>query len=87
MRVQVGPNANYNHSTEIINGLNNTSKNLNAGFNVYLSKSKEKKYDISISNNFSYNSNVTQQYDQTIKYNTNELGRGCNGVCKKSMVA
>ena len=73
IRVQISPNANYNHSTEIINGLNNTSKNLNAGVQLYLSKTKDKKYDFSISNDFSYNSNSTQQYNTKINYNTNEL--------------
>ncbi len=73
VRVGFNPNASYSHSTEIINGLNNTSKNLNAGVSVYLQKSKDKKYDISLSNNLGYNSNVTQQYNTIIKYVTNEL--------------
>ena len=74
MRFQMGPNFNYNHSTEIINTENNVSKNLNAGFNIYVSKFKDKKYEINIFNNFSYNSNSTQQYNETIRFNTNELG-------------
>ena len=72
IRVDLGPNVGYNHSTEIINGLNNISKNLNAGFRLYLTKSKDKAYDININNNFNYNSNSTQQYNTKIKYNTNE---------------
>ena len=74
MRADLGPTASYNHGVEIINGLNNVSKNLNAGIEVRLFKSKDKKYDISLSNRYSYNSNATQQYNKIIKYSTNELG-------------
>ena len=40
---------------------------------VYLSKSKEKKYDISLENEFNYNSNTTSQNNTKIRYNTNRL--------------
>ena len=83
LRMEIGPNANYNHSTDIINTENNTSKYLNAGFNVYMSKTKDKKYDLSLSNNFSYNSNTTQQYNQKIKYRTNELNLDATVYAKK----
>ena len=83
IRVQISPNANYNHSTEIINGLHNTSKNLNTGVQLYLSKAKDKKYDFSLSNNFSYNSNITQQYNTKINYNTNELSLDATVYLKK----
>ncbi len=82
-RVNLGPNLNYNHSSEIINGLSNVSKNLNAGLNVYLSKSKDKVYDISISDNFSYNSNITQQYNTQINYAANQLGVDATFYLKK----
>jgi hypothetical protein len=83
LRVGFNPNAGYNHSTEIINGQNNTSKNLNAGLSFSLSKSKDKKYDISLNNNFAYNSNVTQQYNTKIHYNTNELNVDATVYLKK----
>ena len=83
IRVDLSPNMRYNHSTEIINGVNNISKNLNAGIRLYLSKSKDKKYDFSLSNNFSYNSNVTQQYNTKINYNTNELSLDATVYLKK----
>ena len=83
IRVQFSPNLNYNHSTEIINGSNNISKNLSTGIQIYLSKSKDKKYDFSIVNNFSYNSNVTQQYNTKINYNTNELNLDATVYLKK----
>ena len=83
IRVDLSPNMRYNHSTEIINGANNISKNLNAGIRLNLSKSKDKKYDFSLSNNFSYNSNVTQQYNTKINYNTNELSLDATVYIKK----
>jgi hypothetical protein len=83
IRVDLGPNAGYNHSTEIINGLNNVSKNLNAGFRIYLNKAKDKAYDITLNNNFNYNSNSTQQYNTKIKYNTNETGLNATYYLKK----
>ncbi len=83
IRVDLGPNVGYNHSTEIINGSNNVSKNLNAGFRVYLNKSKDKAYDITLNNNFNYNSNNTQQYSSKIKYSTNETGLNATYYLKK----
>ena len=72
IRVNFNPNVGYNHSTEIINGQDNITKNLNAGMGLWLNKSKDKVFDVSVSNNFNYNSNSTQQYNTKIKYNTNE---------------
>ena len=83
IRVDMGPDVGYNHSTEIINGLNNVTKNLNAGFRFNLSKSKDKAYDISLSNNFNYNSNITQQKKSKIKYNTNEARLDATYYLKK----
>lgn len=83
IRVDLSPNMRYNHSTEIINGANNISKNLDAGIRLNLSKSKDKKYDFSISNNFSNNSNVTQQYNTKINYYTNELSLDATVYIKK----
>jgi hypothetical protein len=83
LRLNLNPNISYNHSTEIINGLDNITKNLNAGLGIYLSKSKDKKYDVSLSDRFANNSNVTQQYNTKIKYNTNEIGLDATVYLKK----
>lgn len=72
IRVNFNPNVGYNHSTEIINGQDNVTKNLSTGLGIGLYKSKDKVFDVSVSNNFNYNSNSTQQYNTKIKYNTNE---------------
>jgi hypothetical protein len=41
---------------------------------VYLSKSKDKNYDFSINNQFSYNRSTTTQNSVVKQFNTNELG-------------
>jgi hypothetical protein len=83
MRVNLNPNVNYNHSTQIINGLSSFSKNLNAGLGIYLSKSKDKVYDITLFDNFAYNRNITEQYSSKINYTTNELGLEATVYLKK----
>jgi hypothetical protein len=83
MRVNFNPNLGYNHSTEIINGVDNVSKRLNAGLGLYLSKSKDKAYEISVNNSFNYNSNNTQQYNSKINYYTNETGLFATFYLKK----
>jgi hypothetical protein len=83
IRVGVNPNASYNHSTQVINGQSNISKNFNAGIGLSASKSKDKAYDISISNDFNYNSNITQQSNSKINYTTNELRADATVYLKK----
>ena len=83
LRINLSPNGGYNHITEIINGANNITKNFNAGLELYLSKFKDKKYEINISNRFRYNSNSTQQFNTVIKYNTNETSIDATVYLKK----
>lgn len=73
LQVNLNPNLNYNKSVISINNKNNDSKTLNSGFAVYLSKSKEKKYEIGFSNNFSNNRNSTSQNNEIKSFNTNNL--------------
>nr|WP_315144988.1 outer membrane beta-barrel protein [uncultured Flavobacterium sp.] len=73
LQVGLNPNINYNKSVNSINLITNDSKILNSGFSVYLNKSKAKKYDISLSNNFSNSRNATSQNDEIKSFNTNNL--------------
>ena len=75
--VNIQPNFNYSKFADVINGRNSFSKTLNGGLGLYMSKTKEKKYDISIGNDFSYNRNTTSQnnlinsfYTNTVSVNT-----------------
>ncbi len=73
IRFNINPQFGYNQYADIINGSKSLSKNLNTGLSIWLSKSKEKKYDFSIGNQFNYNSNTTSQNSTKIHYNTNTL--------------
>jgi hypothetical protein len=73
INVNFNPNFNYNKLTDIVNGRNSNNKTLSAGLSIYLSKSKDKKYDISIGNEFNYNSNNSTLYTSRINYFTNSL--------------
>ncbi|MEL1241499.1 outer membrane beta-barrel protein [Flavobacterium flavipallidum] len=67
------PNINFNKSVLSINDKMGDAKNLNTGLSVSLYKYKQKKYDISLSNRFSYNRNSTTQNSEVKSFNTNEL--------------
>jgi len=73
LQVSLNPNLNYNKAVNSINLSTNDTKILNSGFSVYLNKSKAKKYDISLSNNFSNSRNTTSQSDEIKSFNTNNL--------------
>jgi hypothetical protein len=73
LNINLNPSVGYNKSVLSINNIINDSKTLNSGFSMYLNKSKEKKYDISLSNNFSNNRNTTSLNDEKKSFNTNNL--------------
>ena len=75
--VNIQPNFNYSKFADVINGRTSFSKTFNGGLGLYMSKTKEKKYDISIGNDFAYNRNTTSQnslinsfYTNTVSVNT-----------------
>lgn len=72
-RFNINPNLSYSKFADVINNKKSYANNLSAGLNFYISKSKEKKYDISLSNDFSYNSNKTSQSTSKINYFTNSV--------------
>jgi hypothetical protein len=73
LRIHLNPSINYNKSILSINSKINNSNTLNSAFTVYLNKSKEKKYDFSLSNTFSNNRSSTSQNDVIKSFNTNNL--------------
>jgi hypothetical protein len=73
LHVNLNPSVSYNKSILSINNKINNSKTLTSGFSIYLSKSKEKKYEFSLSNNFSNNRNTTSLNDEIKSFNTNNL--------------
>jgi hypothetical protein len=57
LRIDGGPNVNFSQFADVIQSQVSYANNLSAGFNLGISKSKEKKYDLTIQNDFNYNKN------------------------------
>ncbi len=72
-RINIGPTFRYSKTADVFNSVLNYFKTLSAGFNFNASKSKEKKYDISIGNDFSYNHSSTSQVTGSSHYYTNTV--------------
>ena len=72
-RFDFSPSLSLNRFANVVNGEKSYSKTAAPGLRVYISKSKEKKYDVSISDGFAYNANKTTQNDTKIHYYTNTL--------------
>ena len=72
-RFNVAPNFNFDRYASIINGVKGYAQTSSPGINASIYKSKEKKYDLSVWDQFSYNSNTTTQNDTKIHYYTNTL--------------
>ena len=73
LEVGLNPSLNFSRSVISINNVANTSDNLNSSFEFRLSKSQEKKYDLTISNDFSNSRNETTQNNEIRSFNTNDL--------------
>lgn len=82
-RFNINPNVNYSRFADVINNKTSYANNLSTGIGLYISKSKDKKYDISLSNDFNYNTNKTSQANSTIKYFTNTLSADVTIYFKK----
>ncbi|MBS1513124.1 MAG: TonB-dependent receptor [Bacteroidetes bacterium] len=74
IRVGFNPNVSYNKFADVINGQTSYSRTWNAGGQIYLNKSKDKKYDISLNNDFSWNRNTNSQSTLNNQYYTNNTG-------------
>lgn len=82
-RINFDPQISYNKYADIINSQKSFSKTISPGISLWISKSKEKKYDFSIGDNFNYNANTTSQNDTKIHYNTNTLNINATLYIKK----
>jgi hypothetical protein len=72
-RINISPQFQYNRYADVINGRTSFTKIVNPGLSIGLSKSKDKKYDISVQEEFNYNSSRTSQNNTKIHYNTNTV--------------
>ncbi len=83
LRVNLQPNLSYSKYADVINGKTSFSKTLSAGMGLYMSKFKEKKYDISVGNDFSFNRNTTSQNSRINSYYTNSFSTNATVYYKK----
>ncbi|MEO5501783.1 MAG: outer membrane beta-barrel family protein [Ginsengibacter sp.] len=72
-RIQFSPNFSLDRYASFINNQKSYSKTFSPGLSLYISKSKEKKYDVSVNNEFNYSTNTTSQNNTKIQYYTNNL--------------
>jgi hypothetical protein len=72
-RVGINPQFNYSKYVGMINNQISVSKTVTPEITVYASKEKQKKYELSISNDFTYNSSITSENKSKIQYYTNDL--------------
>ncbi|MBK8951682.1 MAG: outer membrane beta-barrel protein [Chitinophagaceae bacterium] len=80
-RLNFSPNISYNQFADYLNNVKTVSKTLSAGMNIWASKSKDKKYDLSLSNDFRFNNNRTTQKSS---FSTNNLGLNATVYYKKT---
>ncbi len=73
IRFNFNPNFNYSRFADVINSKTSFARTTNAGLGISMSKSKDKKYDVSIGNDFSFNRNATSQNSTVKKFSTNNI--------------
>ncbi|HPH92944.1 MAG TPA: outer membrane beta-barrel family protein [Ferruginibacter sp.] len=83
LNVNFQPSFSFNRFADVINGNTSFSNTLNAGFGIWLSKSKEKKYDFSVNNDITYNRNKTSQNSNINKFLMNTLNVNATVYYKK----
>jgi hypothetical protein len=83
LNLNVNPNFNYSRFADVINGRTSFSQTLNSGLSIWLSKNKEKKYDISIGNDLSYSRNTTSQNNLVNSFWMNTLNVNATVYYKK----
>ncbi len=84
LQAGINPNVSFNKMANVVNEKNSFSKTLNTGLSLYLSKFEDKKYDVSINNNFSNNRNTTTQNNDIKKFNTYNLSMDATVYYKKT---
>ena len=73
ININLNPNFNYSKSADIVNGKTTFSKTVNTGMNLWFYKSREKKYDISMGDDFNYYRNITTLNTRVNRYFTNAV--------------
>jgi hypothetical protein len=84
LNVNLNLSFNYNRFIDIVNDQKNKTSNTGTAIGVRFSKSKDKKYDIGIYDDYGYNINKSSvSTRQAVKYSTNTLGADATVYIKK----
>lgn len=73
IRFNFNPNISYSRFADVINSKTSFAQTTNSGLSVWMSKSKDKKYDLSLGNEYSYNRNTTSQNNTVKQFSTNNI--------------
>ena len=73
-RINLNQNFSYRRTNDFLNSAKNLSNIVSSGTSLSISKMKEKKYDVSISNRIDYNIQKTSQINSTNSFRTYTLG-------------
>ncbi len=84
-RLYFGPSFRYSKTADVFNNAVNYSKITGAGMSIYISKSKDKKYDFNISEDISYNNSKTSQINSNQDFFTNTLSLNAKVYILKSL--
>lgn len=83
IRLGFFPHGSYSKTAGILNAAKTFSKDLNMGTSASISKTKDKKYDVSLESDFGYTSDKASQSNTTIHYNANTLRANATVYYKK----
>ncbi len=84
INLNFNPNFNYSRFADIINNNTSFSKTLSSGLSIWMNKTKDKKYDFSLSNSFNYNRNKTSQNNNVNSFYTNHVNLNATVYYKKT---
>ncbi len=84
-RLNFGPNFSYNRIADVLNSVANYTKNYNVGFNLWANKSKDKKYEFGMGENFTYNHSKISLSNSSTNYIVNTLSLYATVYLTKSL--
>ncbi len=73
-RFNINGNGGYNKFVNLINNLQNATNNTNAGLSLYISKSKDKKYDLNLTTGTNFNVQSSTRQPNKNQYFTSSFG-------------
>jgi hypothetical protein len=84
-RINLGPNFRYSRTADVFNNVTNYSKILAIGTNMNVSKEKEKKYEVNLEADISYNNSKNSLSNSSSNYFTFELDASAKVFIQKTL--